>query len=392
MSFSLYFHIPFCQKKCDYCDFYSVECRTIETSQIKKLTGLMLDELSARLDIIQPECIDSIFIGGGTPSSLPDKILENLLSGIIQRTHGLISDDCEFTTEANPESCTESFLNISSGYGVNRLSLGVQSFDEMILKHIGRGVYPEEVFAKVEQIRSLWKGRLSLDLISGTGYDILPDLEKAVLIEPDHLSVYSLTIEDETPLSDRELENDFIPADEDTQIDSMKQTFDFLNAKEFKRYEISNYCKPGMESVHNCAYWRMQSYEGIGPGAFSSAYESIKAFRRANPADINKYLECKNTEDLLNLSETEIIDGTDYIFEHYMMGYRMDSGPDRKVFKSRFGIQPHLLVPKTLTRWRNYGYKIDKEGRIDFDLSCKLNSFLADIYSELEESTFLKKK
>ena len=274
----------------------------------------------------------------------------------------------------------------------NRLSLGVQSFDEMVLKHIGRGVYLEDVYTKVEQIGTFWKGRLSLDLISGTGFNILPDLEKAVLIEPDHLSVYSLTIEEQTPLSNRKIENDFIPADEDSQLESLKQTYDFLETKGYNRYEISNYCKPGMESVHNCAYWRMQSYEGIGPGAFSSAYDSMRAFRRANPADIHQYLECKSAEDLLNISETELINGIDYIFEHYMMGYRMDSGPDRTVFESRFGVPPYSLIPETLTRWRNYGYKIDKEGRIDFNLSCNLNSFLADIYSELEESTFLKKK
>ena len=202
MRIALYIHIPFCNEKCDYCDFYSLPIKSIQNpSIISDSLETILEEIELRLSELENAVIDSIFIGGGTPSSIPLSIFDSFLKKLNRITSVRSEANIEFTTEANPESCTDRFLDTAAEHGINRLSLGAQSFSEKTLKFIGRKNISPDLLKRLAEIRRLWKGILSFDIISGVRDDFTADIEKAISLNPDHLSIYQLTIEDETKLA-----------------------------------------------------------------------------------------------------------------------------------------------------------------------------------------------
>ncbi len=279
---SLYIHVPFCHGgKCDYCAFYSLGNSTAE------LRMRYLERLEEEFAEHEDQCapLRSIFIGGGTPSSLTAKELEHLLSAV--RQHFQLTADCEWSLEANPDSLTPEKLQIALSGGVNRLSLGVQSFQPRLRNLLGRRGSLESLPELVATARKLGLKKLNLDLIyaiPGESFDDWDsDLTAALAFAPDHLSCYSLILEEQTPLTQR-----LKPADSDELFLQCWQQNDVRLADcALPRYEVSNFAAPHNRCRHNWEVWHGQTYLGCGPAAVSFDGED----RPANPADLNAWLD-----------------------------------------------------------------------------------------------------
>ena len=396
MNLSLYIHIPLCRSKCQYCDFYSAALDEVAGEDgpavfQKRLLDSIIRELRMRLAELRPGRITSVFIGGGTPSIIEPKLLDHFLSEIEGETGSLIPKKAEWSIEANPESCSADFLEVIRSHRVNRLSLGVQSFDTTILRSIGRAVYPEDVYGKVAGIRENWPGRLSVDIITAAGGDELSDIRKAVSLGTEHLSVYSLTVEEGTPLYDEAEKGRFKRPDENYQADVINEATTYLAGLGWERYEISNYAADGGEGKlnrceHNIGYWNMQSYIGLGPGGVSSLYLPGQPRRISNTESFDKYIGAFEDKrpDLSVVREIEELSSFDFMFEHYMMGLRLKDGMDEKVFISRFGRSPEKLIPETLRKWRSAGLAEPAGCALNARGMMYLNGFLSEAWDELK--------
>ncbi len=377
MTVSLYIHIPFCYAKCEYCDFYSVPLNTIhDTKIIENILKTITEELKYKLDMIPNPLIETIFIGGGTPSVINASLLQKFLNEINEITDGICSSDIEYTTEANIESCSNDFIKIISEAGINRLSTGVQSFDTKTLNELGRACYPKNIYEATEAVKKSWDHNLSFDLISGININFKNDIGKAVQLAPDHLSVYQLTTEENTEFHQKILNGEKKEPDEKIQIDSLNYANEFLNLAGYKRYEISNFARPGYECKHNLRYWNMQSYIGAGPSAVSSLYFQDRKVRYTNINNIDKYLASRDYK-------TEILTETDFLIEHFIMGCRLTDGIDPNIFSERFGILPETIIPQTTNRWIERGLMESDGLRLNENGLLFLDAFLFDVYHEL---------
>ena len=392
MSISLYIHIPVCSVKCSYCDFFSVPYSSFSETSIKSLLDAILIESSLRLKAAGPCTIESVFIGGGTPSVLPPVLLENFLVRLNDIVSKSLDDGAEFTIEANPESCSGSFLDVIADCGVNRLSTGIQSFNQAFLKRIGRGHIASDIFKKAVRIRKDWHGALSFDIITESPELCLQDLRKACSIRPDHLSVYALTIEQETPLGESAAAGSFIPVSDDQYAETISCAVNFLQKAGYDRYEVSNYSLMGKGDSrcrHNLRYWNMQSYAGCGPGAVSSFYRDGRGERFTNTRDISRYTtSIHSAGDSIpgSIQKLEILRDFDYIFEHYMTGMRLCSGMDTEIFFRRFGCTPVSLIRDTVSRWSSEGYSDPADGTLNSKGMMLLDSYLSDIWDELKKN------
>ncbi len=284
----LYFHIPFCRRRCLYCDFYFVTNRAL----IERFLGALSEEVVARSALFSDELITTIYFGGGTPSMLSASQLAEILS-LVQKSFHL--DSClEITLEANPEDLTDLRLRDYAHVGINRLSIGVQSFNDKKLKVLSRQHRATDSLAVVEQARR-WFQNISIDLIFGTEGETLSDwqreLEIAVLLSPEHISAYSLTIEPATPLA-KLIEGGLRTHPiESLQAEMFLLTMDFLEAHGFEHYEVSNYARPNFRARHNSSYWERVPYLGFGPSAHSFFRQARQEIRTANAPSLARYLE-----------------------------------------------------------------------------------------------------
>lgn len=334
---SLYVHIPFCRQKCDYCDFFSVPSKDgISDSYIDSL----LREAEFYFNSFQIQTLKTIYVGGGTPSLLKPSQIEKFFSGIRNLVH--ISEDAEITVEMNPESVTEDFVSACEKSGVNRISLGIQALDEKALFSVHRICSPETALNCLSFLEKNWNHRLSVDFIAGLPKQTYKSFENQFetifkFKKIDHISLYTLTIEEKTPLgkrfSDGKLNFSFDKADR-----MWIRGRNILEKNGFLQYEVSNFSRPGFESRHNSTYWKLESYIGIGAGASGSVYE--KNLRWNNLNGIKNYLDFwKNpyAEKISSIRETEIIDAEIQQFEYLMMGFRLLKGISEKDFYLRFG-------------------------------------------------------
>ena len=282
MFHSLYIHVPFCAGgKCDYCAFASQGHSSLEEQ------GEYLDALEVEFRRKMADCasLRSIFIGGGTPSSLTADNLQRLLD-LVHR-YFYLDGDCEWSCEANPESLTPDKIEVLLAGGVNRLSLGVQSFHESLRRQIGRRGALENLPEIVSSWRCREQNRLNLDLIYAIPGERLEewksDLETAMSFHPEHLSCYSLILEEGTPLAKRLSMTD---DNDELFLDCWKWNDEFLERHGLRRYEISNFCHPGCECRHNYEVWHGQTYLGCGPAAVS--FDGL--IRWANPSTLAEWL------------------------------------------------------------------------------------------------------
>lgn len=281
----IYIHVPFCQIKCRYCDFYSITYDALKGGYVRAL----LVEIEKRSYEVRSESIETIYFGGGTPSLLSPRQIEAILRQIDK--YYRLSSSLELTLECNPGDLSSmEILNLVS-LGVNRVSIGAQSFSPKVLQFLGRRHSPEETIEMVEIFQGEGIDNISLDLIygiPGTTLKMLQsDLELVKRLSPTHISAYHLIYEENTPMW-RDLQKGIItPIDEDRSLQMGHLIQSFLKENSFHRYEISNYALDGYESKHNTAYWQGTPYIGFGP----SAHSYVHPWRSWNEADLKKYCD-----------------------------------------------------------------------------------------------------
>ena len=314
---SIYIHIPFCNSICTYCDF----CKIFYN---KKYINDYLNNLEQEIKVrYKSEIVNTIFIGGGTPSSLDDEELIRLMN-IIEIFK--LNDNYEFTVECNIESITENKLKIMKKYGVNRISIGVESFDNSIIKLLGRNHTKKDVYNKMGIVKRYFSN-INIDLIYAAYDDInilKSDIDCFLKLDIPHISTYSLIIEDNTMLKINGMKN----IDEDIDYEMYKYIEDALEKNDYIHYEISNYAKNGYQSKHNLVYWNNEEYYGFGLS--SSSY--INNERITNTKNLRKYL---NGEYL----DTSVYEDKDIRMENeIMLGLRKLDGIDLDRFKEKFNV------------------------------------------------------
>lgn len=346
----LYLHIPFCKSKCIYCDFYSL---ANAGDRMDRYTAALCRQLAEIAQWTTAHTVDSVYLGGGTPSCLGEKRLRQILRTVDK--HYRLSRDAEITLEANPDSAGDwRVLRALRRAGVNRLSLGVQSADDRELRVLGR----PHTFAQAEEAAAAARRagikNLSLDLIYGLPGQTLESwkgtLERAAALAPEHLSCYGLKVEEGTPLWERQGELDL--PDDDAQADMYLWTVERLAELGYAQYEISNFARPGRASRHNLKYWNLDEYAGFGPGAHSDLGEVRYAYVR----DLEAY--CAGVETGGSVVESsERIPPRDRDIEYIMLGLRTVRGISRHEFEYRYRL-PFDPMEEVLERFRGTGHAV----------------------------------
>lgn len=324
-ALGLYIHIPFCKAKCAYCDFYSLAHSEEKMDAYMAALLRHLEEVAPRAAGMQ---VDTVYFGGGTPSYLGAARLCRILQTVLRRYD--VARDAEITLEANPDSAGDwKELRRLRRAGFNRLSLGVQSTDDALLRRIGRIHTYEQVQQAVTAARKAKFTDLSLDLIYGLPGQTMEGWQRtladAVALGPEHLSCYGLKLEEGTPLW-QQRQTLTLP-DDDAQADMYLYTVAALGEMGYEQYEISNFAKPGKASRHNLKYWRMEEYAGFGPGAHSD----FGGVRYGYVRDIDSYIAGRL---VLSESETDSTLARDY--EYVMLSLRTAAGIDRQTFEKRY--------------------------------------------------------
>ena len=317
----LYVHIPFCKKKCHYCDF------VIALSGDGSRHGLFLDalekEAARRAPGFKDVLFETIYLGGGTPSTLTQQQFQNLFD--ILNTHFKWKQGAEVTCEVNPGDMDLEKACFLKKSGVNRISLGAQSFHEETLSKINRAHGAEEIESSFRYLREAGFRNINLDLIlslPGEGWDkARVSLEKAVSLGPEHFSIYELTVEEKTVFGEMKRLGKLNLPEEQEQFEILSRARAFLAGKGYRHYELLNYAKPGFESRHNLLYWKNSDYMGLGPGAWS--YEGGRRFRFASSYE--RYLSKVAGDDWVP-DEEDVLDELKKEAESFLLALRLTDG------------------------------------------------------------------
>ena len=336
MNKSLYIHIPFCRKKCSYCDFYS-------RSYDKVLARTYIEVLCRQIRALDKD-FSTLYIGGGTPSVLDFSLLKKLL-GALSKISVKVE---EFTVEANPESLDKRKLELFRDNGVNRLSVGLQSFSDQKLKRLGRVHNSKEAIEAIQLAKRVGFKDIGIDLIFGVSGETLSEwnfeLKQAVSLGLKHISTYCLTYEKNTPLFLQVKKKFIIPLGDEVLAKMYLRTINYLSKKGFNHYEISNFAKPGFESKHNRNYWQGNSYLGLGPSAVSF----INAKREKNVSNVVAYIDkIERCESPVSFSET--LSKKKQAKELAAIKIRTKEGINFKWFKTRTGYDFLELEGKALS-------------------------------------------
>ncbi|MHB8171735.1 MAG: radical SAM family heme chaperone HemW [Thermincolia bacterium] len=344
LSYGLYIHIPFCIRKCNYCDFVSFPGGE---AQIEQYLQALQEEMALVSAQMAPEekRLATIFVGGGTPTCLNPYQLGNIMASI--REYFSWPTDIEVTVEANPGTLTPEKLEQLRRQGVNRLSIGVQAFQDDLLTRLGRIHRKEDVIKGVAMAKSAGFANLNLDLIySIPGQTIAQwreSLERVVDLGIEHIAAYSLKIEEGTPFHAALIKGNLTPCEEELELEMYLYTIDFLKSQGFCHYEISNFALLGKESRHNMIYWQNQSYIGLGPGAHSCWRNQ----RTANPNTMEEYLDSLSAGELPARVE-EIITQEIAMAETMFLGLRLIEGIDLDAFEGRFGVRAENVFRRSI--------------------------------------------
>ena len=353
MEIGVYIHIPFCKRKCYYCDFVSYpEKYELQEKYIDKV----IQEIEENKKILQDNNVTTIYIGGGTPSSIKPELIKRILNEIYNYTE--INNIKEITIEVNPGTATKNNLQLYKNCGINRLSIGLQSTNNDILNEIGRIHNFNQFLDTYKWTREAGFKNINVDLMIGipnqTIDDVKTSLEKVVSLKPEHISVYSLIVEDETPMKKLIESGKLKLPDEEDERNQYKYTKNFLELNGYKHYEISNFAKPGFESKHNLNCWEQKQYIGLGVAAHSY----INGVRYSNTISLEEYLN-KDSKDIKEIHETQTID--DMKKEYMLLGLRKIDGVQISKFEEKFGENPIYLFKNELK-------KLIQEGLLIIDL------------------------
>ena len=281
----IYIHIPFCQRRCIYCDFFS----TTQSEQKPTYIQALCQELDMRKDYLEGEDIETIYLGGGTPSQLTQKELEEIFSSLYNIYK--VKENAEITLEANPDDLTPEYIHMLRTLPINRISMGIQTFQEETLKLLHRRHTAQQAIEAVKHCREAGFQNISIDLMYGLPGETLEtwkeDLQQAIALHPEHISAYHLIYEEGTALWKLREQNQVEEADEDLSVTLFKTLIEELTHAGYEHYEISNFCLPGLHSRHNSSYWTGKKYLGCGPSAHSFNGTS----RQWNVASLDKYIQ-----------------------------------------------------------------------------------------------------
>ena len=357
----LYIHIPFCRQKCRYCDFASY-------SGQEGLMAAYVDALLLEAEAMAPNAkgapIETVFIGGGTPSILPAPLLARLLRGL--RKHYNIPAGVEFTSEANPGTLTEEWLAAALDGGVNRLSMGMQAAQTDLLRTLGRIHTQQDVTDSVRLARQMGVSNLSLDLMFGlpgqTPEMWRESLDAALSLSPEHLSCYGLIPEDGTPLK-RDLDTGRLTLpDEEAERKMYDDTLSILAAQGYRQYEISNFAKLGRECRHNIGYWTRTPYIGLGASAAAFLQTVSGGLRLTNPLGLREYIAMAQEKAWRRRERTSLLP-EDARFESLMLGLRMTRGVSAADFEAMHGMTLESYCGDVLRQQEQRELLVHQDGR-----------------------------
>lgn len=353
------------------------------------LMEAVLEEEIRRMDVylsvLRPPSIDTLYIGGGTPSIVPPYLLGRFLERIFVR---LPNTPKESTIEANPESLSIEFLDVIRGFPIDRLSAGIQTFQGSFFERFHRNSSPEINRAALTLVKEEWDRRFSIDLLYGipgsTVQEALADLEEAVRYQPHHISLYQLTPEEDTRYGEAVQKGKVKPISSSRE-ERMRRTL-LRRAEElgFQRYEVSNLALPGYECRHNLRYWELRPYLGIGPSAVSTLPGMETGIvRLTEKANLKQYSEPHNIK---NTTEWEEISAAVFMKEVFLMGLRTVRGLRRDFFQRIFGVTIEEVVPRSIQKYAPY---IEQKDKISFTLTERgrswLNRILLDLFDEIDQ-------
>lgn len=393
MKTEAYIHIPFCVRKCAYCDFLSFPA---ETGEQRRYADALREEIRSRRTDVS---VDTVFIGGGTPSVLPAEWIAEILEEL--RRNYAVSRDAEISIEVNPGTADAEKLRIYQEAGINRISFGCQSFLDEELRLLGRIHSASEISGSVKAAREAGFDNINLDLMSGIPGQTLQSWEETLLQAlysgPEHISAYSLIIEEGTPFYEwYGKKGSIFPSlpDEETERLMYERTAEILSEAGYRQYEISNYAKEGYACRHNVGYWTGVPYMGFGLGASSFLPADLALDRSEKPAgDSIQYtpdqiyripwIRCRNTDSMEAYldaflpkngqtpagqvyADIQALDQQDLEAEFMILGLRMTEGIEDAEFRRRFGYDPDLIYGSVLDRYEETGFLIRENGRTRF--------------------------
>lgn len=356
----LYIHIPFCVQKCKYCDFLSAPA----TKQMQNayMEALLTEIRAAKVRDCggKEHIVTSIFFGGGTPTAVDADWIVKVLDTV--RDCFVLAEDAEVTMEMNPGTVTRESLALYRQAGINRLSIGCQSALDKELSIIGRIHNYEQFLDTYREVRNAGFSNVNVDLMSAlpgqTIWDWEETLQKILALspQPEHISAYSLIVEEGTPFGEMYERGELVLPDEDTEREMYWKTAEILEKSGYQQYEISNYAKEGYVCRHNCGYWTRQDYLGFGIGA-ASLYDNIR-FQNSDllPKYLDNPLNCREAVEHLSLREQ--------MDETMFLGLRMRKGVDEVGFKERFGVDMDEIYRSQIEESRKEGLLERRSGRV----------------------------
>ncbi len=367
-NLELYLHIPFCVRKCAYCDFLS---HTPEKGEIEAYVKALKEEITSYKNIFDSCQVSTIFFGGGTPSLLTAEQMKEILDGV--RTHFRLEDTAEITMELNPGTATRGNLIGYRSAGVNRLSIGLQSVHDKELKLLGR-IHDYQTFLNTYQAaREAGFENINVDLISAIPGQSVESWEESlrtvVGLNPEHLSAYSLIIEEGTPFYEiygeknqeteqihgekQREEKEKLPSEEEERL-MYERTREILAEYGYQQYEISNYAKPGYECRHNLGYWERVPYLGLGTGASSLIRYQGKEYRFHHVTEVEEYIKLAGTPEKLVREPEEVVRRAQ-IEEFMFLGLRKSQGIGKSEFRKRFGVPIEEIYGDILQKQERQG-------------------------------------
>lgn len=338
-ALGIYIHIPFCVRKCKYCDFLSGPAgKDVKRNYIEKL----LQEMESCSELLKESYTETVFFGGGTPSILEGEEIVRIMDKL--QTLGNISKNAEISIEGNPGTVTEEKLRLWKKAGINRISFGLQSADNKELKRLGRIHTWEEFTENYFLARACGFTNINVDLMSalpGQSVDTWRNtMERVTALSPEHISAYSLIIEEGTPFYEAYADHpEMLPGEEDER-QMYYDTKTFLASKGYERYEISNYAKPGYECRHNLSYWERGDYLGLGLGAASL----LGNVRKSNQTELSEYLKGNFA------GEREILSDTNAMEEYFFLGLRKMKGVDFTLYQTQYEKTVEKLIKEGLLK------------------------------------------
>ena len=345
----IYLHIPFCVKKCDYCDFTSFANAGALDGYVEALLHEI--ELTARTGEY-PASFDTIFFGGGTPSLLSGEQMQRIMDAL--KTHFPIAEQAECSMECNPGTASRESLAAYHAAGINRLSIGLQSADDALLQSVGRIHTFAQFLDTLNWACEAGFRNINADVMHGlprqTQEQYLDTLKTVCDLELQHISSYALTLEEHTPLYARIADGRTTLPEEEAVADMQDAGIDYLESRGYHRYEISNFAREGYECRHNLTYWRNGEYIGLGIAAHSAVRQKIWT-RYANTTSLEEYSRLLQ-KGRLPRTETIRLQSGEEMFESIMLGLRLTRGIDRAAFAARFGLDVVEAFPRAMESLR----------------------------------------